>query len=60
MTCSAPALDRPGSPLGQGLSVTVVAAVERLARVAALLSDLAPVSTGGEFCDGGYFRVRYV
>ena len=36
----------------------VVAAEERLARVAALSSDLDPVGTGGELGDGGHFRVR--
>jgi hypothetical protein len=38
----------------------VVTAKELLARVAALPSDLDPVSTGGKLGDRGHFRVRYV
>ena len=38
----------------------VVAAEKGLARVAALSSDLDPVSTGGKLGDGGHFRVRCV
>jgi hypothetical protein len=43
-----------------GPTMGVVAAEERLARVAALSSDLDPVGTGGEPGDGGHFRVRCV
>ena len=43
-----------------GPTMGVVAAEERLARVAALSSDLDPVCTGGELGDGGHFRVRCV
>lgn len=38
----------------------VVTAQERLARLAALSSDLDPVGTGGKLGDRGHFRVRYV
>jgi hypothetical protein len=38
----------------------VVTAQERLARVAALASDLDPVSSRGTFGDGCHFPVRYV
>jgi hypothetical protein len=43
-----------------GPTMGVVAAKERLARVAALSSDLDPECTGGELGDGGHFRVRCV
>ena len=43
-----------------GPAMGVVAAEERLARVAALSSDLDPVGIGGELGDGGHFRVRCV
>jgi hypothetical protein len=51
--------------IDQGLGLArpflgVVTAQERLARVAALSSDLDPVSTGGKLGDRGHFRVRYV
>jgi hypothetical protein len=51
--------------IDQGLGLArpflgVVTAQERLARVAALPSDLDPVSTGGKLGDRGHFRVRYV
>ena len=49
----------PGLRLA-GPTMGVVAAEERLARVAALSSDLDPVGTGGELGDGGHFRVRCV
>ena len=49
----------PGLRLA-GPTMGVVAAEERLARVAALSSDLDPVCTGGELGDGGHFRVRCV
>ncbi len=38
----------------------VAAAEERLARVAALSSDLGAVGTGGKLGVGGHFRLRYV
>lgn len=49
-----PGLRLPGPAMG------VVAAKERLARVAALSSDLDPVGTGRKLGDGGHFRVRCV
>ena len=47
----------PGLRLA-GPTMGVVAAEERLARVAALSSDLDPVGTGRKLGDGGDFRVR--
>ncbi|MEM6311635.1 MAG: hypothetical protein AAF754_16485 [Pseudomonadota bacterium] len=52
-------LIHPGLRLA-GTSMGVVAAEERLARIAALSSDLDPVGTGVELVDGGHFRVRCV
>lgn len=49
----------PGLRLA-GPTMGVVAAEERLARVAALSSDLDPVGTGRKLGDGGHFRVRRV
>ena len=49
----------PGLRLA-GPAMGVVAAKKRLARVAALSSDLDPVGTGGKLGDGGHFRVRCV
>jgi hypothetical protein len=43
-----------------GPTMGVVAAEERLARVAAFSPDLDPVGPGGELGDGGQFRVRCV
>lgn len=43
-----------------GPAMGIVAAEERLARVAALSSDLDPVGTGGELGVGGHFRARCV
>jgi len=57
--CRRQPLIDPGLSLA-GPAMGVVAAEERLARVAALSSDLDPVCTGGELGDGGHFRVRCV
>ncbi|MDT8856259.1 hypothetical protein RNZ50_14755 [Paracoccaceae bacterium Fryx2] len=53
-------LEPPDLGLGAMAAVRVFAAEKRLARVAALSSDLDPVCTGGEFGDGGHFRALYV
>ena len=52
-------LIHPGLRLA-GPAMGIVATEKRLARVAALSSDLNPVGTGGELGDGGHFRVRCV